>query len=159
MSTIVSADAELIHEMFISPGKQLDLARERSMERDWCFTDDDFAALGEPPTWPEDKLSVVVLDISIDTVEHTFEEAWHFAASVQPNHWRWNELKSDADHLRLLPGITHKRGLRWRVVDLGANLDKAQGMSPREVRRSSISPSSEVLWAASYFPNLTGFSP
>lgn len=144
--------AELINGMFISPAAQLELVRQRNTERNWGFTEEAFAALGEPPVWPDGKLSAVILDVSLDTPQQTFDKAWHFAASVQQNNWRWDGLKSDPDHLRLLPGITHKRCLRWRVVDLGANWDRKNGISSADVRNAKTSPYSAILWAASYFP-------
>ena len=137
---------------FIKPAAQLELVRDRNKERNWGFTNQDFKALGESPAWPDGKLSAVVLDVSLENVQRTFEEAWYFAASVQPSNCRWKRIESDADHLRLLPGITHKRGLRWRVIDLASNWDRKKGISPADVRDSNASPNSAVLWAASYFP-------
>src|SRR5579859_1622029 len=94
LQKLVEGKEFLINEKFIAPVTQRDIARQRNKERNWGFTEDDFVALGKPPAWwPEEKLSVVVLDISLDTVEHTFEEAWYFAASVQPNHLLWNKIK------------------------------------------------------------------
>lgn len=138
-------------DMFLPPAAQLDIVRQRNKERNWGFTEQDFANLAEQPAWP-DKLSAVVLEVSLDTVHQTFEEAWHLAKSIQPNHWRWEELRSDQDNLRLLPGITHQRGLRWRVIDLAANWDTKQGVRPADVRDPKMSPHSAILWAASYFP-------
>jgi hypothetical protein len=142
---------DLIYGLFMPAAFQRNLVQLWNAWSEWRFTDADFAALGEPPAWPEDKLSAVVLDVSLDTVQQTFDEAWDCAISVQPNSWRWEELKSDADHLRLLPGIAHQRGLRWRVVDLADNWDQKNGIAPANVRNPRTSPSSAVLWAASYF--------
>ena len=139
-------------QLFIPPEAQLALVRQRNTECRWGFTDADFAALGEPPSWPDDPLCAVVLDVSLDTVQQTFEEAWHFAAAVQPGNWRWGQVLSDEKHLQLLPGITHQRGLRWQVVDLGANWDKRNGIAPEAVRDPKTSPHSAIIWAASYFP-------
>lgn len=139
---------------FIPPEKQLELARQRNAERQWGFTKANFEALGVPPAWPDGYLCAVVLDVSLDTVSRTFEEGWHFTKSVQPGEWRWPEVKSDEAHLKLLDGIAHQRGLLWRVVDLAANWDKKDGIAPVTVRSPKSSPSSAVLWAASYFPEL-----
>lgn len=146
-------EGALINGMFISPHAQLALARKRNDECGWGFAGKEFAALEKAiPAWPEGRLSAIILDVSLDSVSETFEEAWRFAASVQPAHWRWDSLKSDAEHLRVLDGIKHRLGLRWVVVDLGANWDKTNGIRPQDVRNPQTSPHSAILWAASYFP-------
>lgn len=66
--------------------------------------------------------------------------------------WRWLEIKSDLKHLRLLAGIKHQRGLKWRVINLAANWDCEDGIRPIDVRSSAKSPHSAILWAAAYFP-------
>lgn len=140
----------------ISPKSQLALVHERNLERGWGFTEADFKALGDPPEWPEGRFCTVVLDVSLNTVQDTFEEAWYFvasAASAPSDSWRDEHIRSNPEHLRLLPDIEHRRGLRWQVVDLGAHWDKSgMGISPKDVRSSMTSPSSAILWAASYFP-------
>ncbi|OGY55654.1 MAG: hypothetical protein A2912_05610 [Candidatus Buchananbacteria bacterium RIFCSPLOWO2_01_FULL_40_23b] len=136
---------------FIPPEKQLELTRQRNAERHWGFTEADFEALGPPPAWPDGYLCAVVLDVSLDTVSRTFEEGWYFTKAVQPGEWRWPEVKSDENHLKLLDGIIHQRGLHWRVVDFAANWDKKDGIAPT-VHTPKTSLSSAILWAASCFP-------
>lgn len=139
---------DLIHGMFASPDAQLRMAKQRNLERGWGFTDEDFAALCPAPPWPTNNcLAVVILDISLDTVEHTFEEGWLAAKSVQQQKIRLPELKSDKKSLRLLSG-NHERGFRWQVVDLGANMNR----QPNYVRNPATSPSSSILWMAFYSP-------
>lgn len=141
--------------LFIPPHQQLHCVKARNIIRKWGFQYEDFEKLGGPPEWPSDWLSAVVLDVGLDTVEQTFEEAWHcIVESQQDNnggHWRWNLMKPDKDHLRLHNGIVHERGLCWRTVDFGAHWDEKDGVSPQDVRNSN-SPHSAILWAASYFP-------
>lgn len=145
-------------EFFISPSDQLALVRQRNKERGWGFTEDDFTSLREDvPAWPEEKLCAVVLDVSLDTIQRTFEQGWHFTAKAQEElgagKWRWDEIKSDSKHLRFLQGIEFQPNtLQWRVVDLGANWDKKNGIRPKDVRNPKNSPHSAILWAASYFP-------
>src|SRR3989344_234338 len=141
-------EGDLIHGMFGGPDAQLRMAKQRNLERGWGFTDEDFASLGQAPTWPTDnRLAVVILDISLDTVEQTFEEAWDAVKGAHPADWRWPELKFDKKSLRLLSG-NHKRGLRWQVVDLGIN----KNSRPIDVRNAKASPSSSLLWMAFYSP-------
>ena len=136
----------------ISPSEQLALARQRNEELALGLTEGEFAKLGDAPPWPEGRLSAVVLEVSLDTVQQTFEVAWHYAASIQPGRWRLDRIQSDPEHLRLLKGIEHKRGLRWRVINFGANWERAMGIRPQDVRDPENSAHSAVLWAASYFP-------
>jgi len=143
--------ADLINGMFVPPQVQLEIAMQRNTERGWGFTDEDFASLGELPVWPEGKLSTVVLVVELDTVQRTFEEAWYFAALVQPDSWRWDKVLSGEEHLRLYPGIEHKHGLRWRVVDVGANTRKSSNTVSQEVD-ASLLPHSALLWLASCCP-------
>ncbi|MFA4937138.1 MAG: hypothetical protein WC575_02515 [Patescibacteria group bacterium] len=99
---------------------QLYIVRERNRERGWGFTEADFKALGAPPPWPHvpGMLAAVVLDVMLDNVRETVEEASLFAAAVQPKYYRQPELSFDKSHLRLRPGLTHRRGLSWRIIDL-----------------------------------------
>ena len=153
LSQVQPGTEMLAKDWFVPSEAQLEIVRRRNAERKWSFTNKDFDKLGDPPAWPTGQLCPVVLEVVLDTVQNTFEEAWHFAKSVQPDSWRWREVKSDSKHLRLLSGIKRQRGLRWRVVDLAANWDKSDGIRPMDVRNPKTSPHSAILWAASYFPN------
>jgi hypothetical protein len=144
----------LIHEMFTSPEAQLANVRSWNLERGWDFIEAHFvqaAAELEALTWPSDRLTVPVLVPYLDTVQRTFEELWAVASAAQPNNWRWDELKSDAEHLRLLEGTRHVPGLRWEVIDLGANWDPREGIRPVDVRAAN-SAHAGVLAAAGHFP-------
>lgn len=148
------SDPDLIHSMFVSPQTQLANVRSWNLERGWDFIEAHFvqaAAELEALTWPSDRLTVLVLVPYLDTVQRTFEELWAVASAAQPNNWRWDELKSDAEHLRLLEGIEHVPGLRWEVIDLGANWDPREGIRPVDVRAAN-SAHAGVLAAAGHFP-------
>src|SRR3989344_5744240 len=107
--------------MFLPTDLQLELVKRLNLERGWGFSEEDFVRLGPAPVWPSDsKLGVVILDVSLDDAAKTFETAWELIKSVQPSNWHWDQLSSDAEHLRLLSG-KHQRGLRWRIVDLAVN--------------------------------------
>lgn len=156
VQAVIMGEISIRSGLFIFPDQQLELVRMRNSERNWGFTGEDFEKLGEPPVWPLGLLAAVVLDVGLDTVQQTFEEAWACIVESQKehnsSHWRWDQIKFDKDHLRLHGGITHERGLRWRVINLAANWDKKEGIRPKDVRNNS-SPHSAVLWAASYFPH------
>ena len=146
----------LIHDMFVSPEAQLANVRSWNTRQAWNFTEEDFrdaeTAL-EQLTWPSDRLSVLVLVPYLASVGNTFDELCIVAFEQQSNHWRWVELKGSSDNLRLLEGIEHKPGLRWEVIDLGANWDTQSGIgiSPMDVRDAN-SAHAGVLAAASHFP-------
>lgn len=134
----------------IPPAEQLAVAERLNRERRWGFDEAVFAGLDDGPEWPERPFGAVVLEISLDSVEQTFEEAWRFAASVQPDAWRWEEVRSDPEHLRLGPGLEHRRGLYWVALDLAG----PQGVVPTALRseRPRGLAHAAVLWAAGFFP-------
>ncbi len=142
-------EGDLIHGMFATPDQQLAMTRVLNVQHSWGFTEEDFAKLGQAPIMPADPghLTMVILEVLLDTVQRTFDMAWQLAASKQPESWRWDGLLSDPDHLRLLSG-QHSRGLKWRIVDLGAN----QNRKPVDVRDPVGSPAAAILWMAYYSP-------
>lgn len=144
----------LIQEMFVSPETQLANMRSWNLERGWGFIDAYFieaeAALANV-TWPSNRLTALVLVPYLDTVQRTFDELWAVASGIQPNNWRWEELKSGKKNLRLLDGIEHKPGLRWEIIDLGANWDRQTGLRPVDVR-DTTSAHAGILAAAAHFP-------
>lgn len=139
----------LIANMFLPAEHQLVLVEKLNRWFKWGFTDNNFLDLGPPPPWPQgNKLAAVILDVSLESVSETFEKAWNRAMSVQRDGRRWAHLWFDSNHLRLFSGQHHQRGLRWQVVDLGANIDRA----PQDVRDAKTSPSSAPLWMAYFSP-------
>lgn len=159
----VNEDALVVHQkpllingIFAPPEVQVENVRRWNDEQQgWGFSDENFASLAEAPEWPdgeEAKLVAVVLVPYLATVQQTFDELWQVAATQQPNSWRWAELHSDPDHLRLLSGIEHKPGLQWEVIDLGANWDRRDGISPESVRDPGTSPHAGCLAAAAHHP-------
>jgi hypothetical protein len=139
---------DLMHGLFATPAQQLEMVKILNGQRDWGFTEEDFIQLGQVPIWPDhSSLTVAILEVSLNTVQQTFDTAWDLAANKQSDKWRWEHLKSDTDHLRLLAG-QNQRGLKWRVVDLGANQDR----KPIDVRTPETSPAAAILWMAYYSP-------
>lgn len=144
---IVELSSDLIEGMFISALQQLAIVHDRNLDRGWGFTKSDFDTLGEPPAWPKGRLCAIVLDVVLNTIQQTFDEAFYFARSVQLYSWHSEDIKSDSEHLKLMPGIVRQRGLHWLAIDLGANY----GKSPAKVSTPENAPDSAILWAASYF--------
>jgi len=145
-------------EFFISPEEQMRLVRKWNLERGWGFIEEDFVKLGSPTILPPVTqnsyyfLMTVVLEVSLRTVQQTFDEAWNCTVVNYKSAHRWPQLLSDEGSLRLLPGIKHEYGLRWRVIDLAANWDQINGVHPKTVRSVEHSPAHAVLWAAAFFP-------
>ncbi|MFA6252904.1 MAG: hypothetical protein WCV69_01380 [Patescibacteria group bacterium] len=141
-------ECDLIHGMFATPAQQLSMVKVLNVQHCWGFTDEDFIKLGQAPVPANTtRLTVVILEVCLDTVQRTFDTAWQLAASKQPNSSRLGGLLSDSEHLRLLSG-QHSRGLKWRIVDLGAN----QNRKSVDVRDSVQSPAAAILWMAYYSP-------
>jgi len=148
--------AEMTYRMFISPSAQLKLVQERNERLGWGFTEADFEALGQPPAWFTDPpLVAVVLDVSLDDPIQTFVMATDCSREIHSGEMSIFLNRSDDWYawLRLIEGKEHKRGLCWRVVDLGANWNKdGQSLSPFEYQNPETSPGAVIPWAASYFP-------
>ncbi|MFY9484282.1 MAG: hypothetical protein WAP74_01510 [Patescibacteria group bacterium] len=143
---------QLIHGLFVPPEVQIENVRHWNEQKKWGFGKNVLADLSKPPAWPDDRLVAVVLVPYLWDVQATFDGLWGIAASRQKNHWRWPDFRSDAQHLRLLQGIEHKPGLRWEVMDLAANWDRKDGVSPESVRSAASSPHAGILAAAAHHP-------
>ncbi|MDO8463087.1 MAG: hypothetical protein Q7S96_02340 [bacterium] len=147
----------LIHGMFANLETQIANMRKWNERRRWGFTSADFV-LGDPPAWPDDRLVAVVLvpylpdHKGVTGIQRTFDELWEVTSRRQPNRDRWSEVRSDPQHLTLLDGITHTPGLRWEVIDLGANWDKQNGIAPNTVRSPASSPHAGILAATAHHP-------
>lgn len=155
------------HSLFAPVEAQLALVRKCNAEREWGFTEEDFRhAEHNIPSWPEDRLVAVVLvpyltdkrnregETLMSGIQRTFLELPEVTTTEQKMDWRWRagEADSGPDHLRLHEGIQHRPGLRWEVIDLGANWNKEDGLSP-EKARSPRSAHAGILAAAALHPN------
>ena len=146
-----------LSELFVSLEDQIANVRRWNTERNWGFTDADFDAVDLSPS----EHSGLVVDViavylpdqgKTSGIPRTFEELWDIASSIQPGKWRYESLKSDKKHLRLLDGIEHTPGIRRVTIDLGANWDTQDGIRPMDVRGKD-SVHAEALAAAAHFPN------
>jgi hypothetical protein len=149
--------APSLPELFTSLEVQLANVRNWNKMRDWGFTDADFDGLDLTPV----ERSGLVVDViavylpdegNTSGIQRTFEELWDIGSSIQPGKWRYESLKSDKKHLRLLDGIEHTPGIRRVTLDLGANWDPKDGIRPMDVRGPD-SAHAEVLAAAAHFPD------
>ena len=157
LETIGSA----LQDWYVSPQEQVNNVDRWNIERNWGFADSDFPE-HIPDFTPSQLLEVLVLAVYLPSAElgrvkdlpgyiRTAGELWQIAREGQPNWWQWDELKLDAEHLRLLPELTHRPGIRWVALDLGAHWNARDGVRPRDVRASN-SAHAEILAAAAHFP-------
>lgn len=106
--------------------QQLTALRRANDEEKWGLTEADFSRLAETaPAWPQGKHAYRSFRIRFgegdDGVAKTFEA--HYARIMhvfgEGRYWRWPNLKSWTDRLRLLVGDhTHKACVEWIVADL-----------------------------------------
>ena len=77
----------------------------------------------------------------------------------------WDNLKTDPQHLKLVPGVTSKSGLQWVVFDYAAHWQSEEGHRVSDLWKSRDTAnlaSSEILSALMLFPewglNMNGAS-
>lgn len=99
---------------------------------------------------PNDPETVVVLDMTLGSLQETFEFAWEWVKDGQESDWRWDGLSTDADKLRLLDGSDAFEAyiLRWRRIKLNTNV----GKKPIDVRSVQTSPGLALLFVAAQHP-------
>lgn len=166
----------LVHGLFTPTDQQLARMREWNEEFDWGFTPEEFAKMEESiPVWPDEELVGVVLVPYLPSLPkgikskmripsgkgysaipeqgfgRTMAELWWLATMQYPS------LAVDVSCSMLVPGAltlihgaTFTPGLRWEVINFGANL----GCYIRESRDAKRSPHAGVFAAAALHPSL-----
>lgn len=127
---------------FLSTDDQIKNVKSWNKKYKWGFSAADFKKLPKAPERPKEDLVAVVLVPYLKTIQQSFDGLCKVLEDEYDNYWRWNELKK----VRLLDGITRPVGLRWEVIDFGANRGKAL----LDVRTKD-SPHIGVLVAAAHF--------
>src|ERR1019366_5245800 len=134
--------------MFITPAEQIKKMLKWEKKYKWNF--------GEYPIAPKFKqhdLTTLVLVPYFDTVQATVDNLWQVITDEYESTWKWDELKTDSRHLRLLKGITQPpKGLRWEVINLGANWGPDKGRQVKDVRGTN-SAHAGILAAVCLFPS------
>jgi hypothetical protein len=89
-----------------------------------------------------------ILYVDFGSPEENMEMWWKVIAASQPNAWRWDELKTDANNLRLGSNTCHynpgMRGIYRIRVNLVAHWEPEAGRSVSQVREQAAA-SGEVL--------------
>ncbi len=140
--------------LFVPPREQVRLLRQWNSEYDLSIPEEWFASLGKPPRHPDRPLCTVVLDVGLRTMWETLIRAWQIAAAQQDYAWRDSDLIRMCT-VRMGPKINHLPGLRWRIVNLGANWfpdDSGNYYAPNSLQCPQDGPDAALLWAAAYFP-------
>ncbi|MBI4143107.1 hypothetical protein HY480_04505 [Candidatus Uhrbacteria bacterium] len=157
----------LIHGLFTPPEQQLANVRQWMAQRLQTWRDVPFeqwfASIGPAPAWPDGKFQCVVLELALPDQPktkdakgkvipavpgyiRTVRDLWDIISGQHP--YDSNYLPMDAEHLFLLDGATYEPGLRWRILDLGANWD----IAPATVCNPTTSPNVDGFAAIAQHP-------
>lgn len=143
---------------YVPPELQLKQFSKLNVEYEWGFTELD--SLARIPDF-EKKTPTEVLMLAayfdrngeISAVQRTFDVWYNFV--VPPAGYskrRWSKVKSDPNHLRLLPIIEHRPGVRWVVFDPNANSNESPVSCWEKPDIAINLAHAEVLMAATLFP-------
>lgn len=141
----------LIHEVYNPTADILEAVKARCAEKGIEFEKLRWIGTEQAPDFdPRDPETVVVLNVTLDTLQATFEFAWEWAKDGQENSWRWEGMLSDPGKLRLLEGSKEFQPftLRWRRIKLNANV----GKKPIDVRSPQTSPGVALIFVAAQHP-------
>lgn len=147
----IHAKFKLVHGVFNPAADILEASMLRLAEKG--FVVDQFTWIGpkEAPDFDSrDHEMVVVLDVTLGSLQETLEFAWDWAVEGQEDSWRWGGLETTPDKLRLLEGSEafQPMTLRWRRIKLNVNVAKA----PKDVRDPKASPGLALLFVAAQHP-------
>jgi len=155
-SNPVEAKPNQFENLFVSPQEQIENIRRWNDQRDWGFSDREIDRLKIPSFQMGNSLVVPILvpylseKDGMSGFKRTFKELWEITVShhtmvvIGPYDQDMTDVLSQ---LELKPGIKHKDGLRWELIDLGANKMKA----PKP--HKGYAPHAAILAAAAHFPN------
>ena len=107
----------LVKGLFTPTHIKLENVRRWNEQRNWGFTEADFANLPAPPSYPKNQFGTVVLVPYLETPLKTYQE---LVAIMRYEHW-----ESDGGAFSLMfdrlevCGAPHEPGLRWEVIDMG----------------------------------------
>ncbi len=105
-----------------------------------------------PLGFTRDDEVVVVLDITLDTLQHTIDFAWKWITDGQEDWVRYEDsthIGGKTSHYELIQGLEFKPWtLSWRRIKLDANV----GRRPGEVRNPETSPACALMFVAAQHP-------
>lgn len=136
---------------FVSPTHQFVNVLEWNERFNWKIPESVFSAFcDEPPEWPKNELSAVVLTVYLETEKETYRSLWEVIARNMRER-NVQSFRSDTGLPALLPGVEHPGVcLRWEVIDFSP---LHIGAKPADIRNPEFSPHSAILSAAAHFPD------
>jgi hypothetical protein len=126
----VAGKSDVLHGLgAVFPNDQIANVERWNRDRGWGFTDHeiDVAAtkITSLPSPDPLRVRLPILVPYLESVGKTFEELVGIMANPHSPVQRDEELTSEAEGLRLLPGVVHSRGLIWEVIGLQSNRGEA----------------------------------
>lgn len=141
-------------DLFISTEAQVENVRRWNTAFRWGFTLADFQSLQQPPECTGEGLVTTILVPYLDTPAETFSELWKVGSGWYFRGRRGFEsshIEPLANRLVVISDVDSTRGLRWEVIDLGANRTERAIQPVPEVEKH-VRPHASVLAAAAHFP-------
>ena len=145
---------------FISPEEQRNLFVEHTAGRMQSFSLAELMKLPEPPSWPETPHRAVVLEVNMKLSGSSFDDAWAFVENANRSlgleFWRWDQLFSTSNYLRLGKGVPYEPGARWVLVDFQAYVGGSSSQQPLVTISNMMPrrrPGSVLVQSMAYFPN------
>lgn len=156
---MISAVRELLApSMFSTPQEVFDRFVGYANEQNWpFFGTDQIEELHQrmPISHTSSIDRLLALDIWLGDLPNTFQAlaGWiaHEQSKVGNGFWRWDKLKFDSEHLRLLNPDRYgdKPSVHWVELDMTAN----RGTRPKDVRNPEKSAGLQVMSAFAAHPN------
>lgn len=159
--------------IFASPNQQIENIRIWNERRSWGLTQAHFDRLPEPPAPPDERFplaatvlvpylpplgksesiprhwSLVDVPPQGQCVNSTYRTCIELALLIRKLYPELSEGLSQFPQAYLLPNADEPQpGLRWEIIDLGANL----GQNPNACEDRQLSPHAGVLAAICHFP-------
>ncbi|MCR4256090.1 MAG: hypothetical protein NUW08_00090 [Candidatus Uhrbacteria bacterium] len=147
----LNANADLIHGVFNKTSDVLVAFKARCASNDIDFGK--FSWIGSetaPEFDPNDPEIVVVLDVTFDTLQSTFEFAWAWTMDGQERNYRWEGVVTNSKKLRLLSDDRKFKPFTLRWVRI--KLDTHVGKKPVDVRDPKSSPGCALLFMSAEHP-------
>ena len=115
------------------------LKRLRRYNREyWCnrLTDEQLARVDTSGDITQHVSNLTTFHVQFDSLEETVEMWWRVYFCEQPKNWRWDELKLDSEHLRLLTSNVrqYEPGIHRVRINLVAHWEPENGRTLEEVR-------------------------
>lgn len=126
--------------MLLSLDDQLErLRRYNAKYWDNRLTDEQLAAVDTSGDVTQRACDLTTFHVQFDSLEETVEMWWRVYVGEQPKQWRWDELKLDSEHLRLLTSNVrqYEPGIHRIRIDLVAHWEPENRRTLEEVREQA----------------------